>query len=169
MVKDVDGLQTSSKRSQKRPGVAIKMSAPRLRTLRCFWADIPPTIAATLTSGDPFDLAVSADLPLVAFEGLPRGASSASDEDGGVRQAFKWDDTCSASSRVGVRTSAETCRFSRRGCVCISSSSLDKIGSPYARVFPEPCTRVNIVHHRSFRQTNSFCNPYDIPTVSGRW
>ena len=47
-------LHTSSKMSQSRPGVATRTSTPRSMMRRCFCADIPPTMAATLTWGGGF-------------------------------------------------------------------------------------------------------------------
>ena len=41
----------SSRISHNRPGVATRTSTPRSSTRLCFCVDIPPTIAATLTSG----------------------------------------------------------------------------------------------------------------------
>ena len=52
---------TSCRMSHSRPGVATRTSTPRSNILLCFCADMPPTMAATLTGGGPlgFDEEVS--------------------------------------------------------------------------------------------------------------
>ena len=119
---------TSWRISQRRPGVATKTSTPRARMRRCFWADIPPTIDATLTRGGPFDFIRVSGVCTFAFplpfflvskvsESLASSCLTSQETSTTLRQELRCDDTCSASSRVGARMSA------RRGRLCFNSET----------------------------------------------
>ena len=151
--------RTSWMMSHKRPGVATSTSTPRERIRRCFCADIPPTIAATLTKGGPlrvFPWPVSVSLPFAfpfcfplgfALSAAGSSASSSSCLTGieetsmGLRHALRCEETCSANSRVGVRMRARTGRRSFAGGPEVEAcfSRWLRSGRPYARVLPEPC------------------------------
>jgi hypothetical protein len=117
---------TSSIRSHRRPGVATRTSTPRSNILRCFCADIPPTIAATLTGGGPFDPPTFAPVFFSAFpfpfplpifflcfgsSAWPSSGSAGTTIWASFKQAFKCAETWRASSRVGARISAESWRL----------------------------------------------------------
>jgi hypothetical protein len=154
-------IHTSSSRSHRRPGVATRTSTPRPSTRRCFCALMPPTIAATLTSGGalfvagaaaavglalalPLAFALPLPLPLPGAAGvsLPDGAPSSASASGAAvgsdKHALRCDDTCSASSRVGARTSACSARRPFGGRPAAAVSRCESIGRPYASVLPEP-------------------------------
>lgn len=110
--------------------MATNTSTPRDSIRFCLCGDIPPTMAATLTSGG--DLGTFG-----AFEVTRSSGASNS-----FRQAFRCDDIWSASSRVGARINARTgLRAVEVGC-SLDERSLCRTGNPYARVFPDPCTNV---------------------------
>ena len=123
-------LRTSCMMSQSRPGVATSTSTPRDSIRFCLWGDIPPTMAATLTRGGGFGAFGSSEVT------RPSGVSTS------FRQAFKWDDIWSASSRVGARINAHTGLRVPEAGRFLRERSLCRIGNPYARVFPDPCANV---------------------------
>lgn len=127
---DVTTGRTCWMMSHSRPGVATSTSTPRERIRRCFCADIPPTIAATLTGGGPLRFVGSLGSLLLTFclpfffgwdlAGRPVSSCSScltsKDEvSTELRHALRCDETCNASSRVGVRTRARTGRRSFAG------------------------------------------------------
>ena len=126
------GLHTSCIMSQSRPGVATSTSTPRDSIRFCFWGDIPPTMAATLTRGGALGTFGSFEVTRSSGALTP------------FRQAFKCDDIWSASSRVGARINARTgLRIFEAGRF-LHERSLCRTGNPYARVFPEPCANVGV-------------------------
>jgi len=140
----------------------------------CFWLDIPPTTAATLTWGGGFlgGMGLISSLPSLSpfvffFPGLVfwlfcEAASSSSRE---FRHSFRWDETCRASSRVGTSIRTWTGRRLRgwgRGC----ESNWLRIGKPYASVFPEPWGKWDI-YAQNTNKTNCLCNTNDITILRG--
>ena len=118
--------------SQSRPGVATNTSTPRDSIRFCLWDDIPPTMVATLTRGGGFGTFGSFEVT------RPPGTLTS------FKQAFKWDDIWSASSRVGARINARTgLRVFEAGCF-LRERSLCRTGNPYARVFPDPWANVSV-------------------------
>lgn len=160
--KDIDIRPTSCIMSQSLPGVATSTSTPLSRMRFCFCADIPPTIAATLTWGGFFSIGFPASI----CNAPPMSVIAGSFEDSmDVRRELRWEDTWSANSRVGARTKARRERFldeDGRGW----ESKWCRIGKPYASVFPDPYTTFN--HQRKINYSKVFfyrlSNSYDVPT-----
>lgn len=111
---------TSPIRSQRRPGVATRMSAPRLNCLFCFSTLIPPVNATTLTC-----------LPLSLFLGaLTFGSCNSSGKSLLVLIATSEiaARTWSANSRVGAKMSAA------RRVAGSSSSEVNAAGGGVERI-----------------------------------
>ena len=100
---------TSSIRSQRRPGVAIRTSTPLSSIRRCFWEDIPPTTAATLTCGGGFFVGVSPSF----VAGFDDFFTVLSEENSSkwFSNVLRCEETCNANSRVGARTRARRARL----------------------------------------------------------
>lgn len=114
--------------SHRRPGVATSMSRPRSKIRRCFCADIPPTMAAILTNGGVL-------LIWLGPSTFPTPSL------GGFIQELRWEETCKANSLVGARTKAR--RVLRLVVLSLRVFSFSviilwRIGSPYAKVLPDP-------------------------------
>jgi hypothetical protein len=129
-------VRTSSIMSHRRPGVATSTSTPRSKMRRCFCADMPPTIAATLTNGGARASGFFSTLPLLFFGFAASSAGSTA-----LRHALRCDETCSASSRVGANINAPSWRFTLENGRAQERSRW-RMGSPYARVLPEPFRRM---------------------------
>lgn len=134
-------ILTSSRMSHSRPGVATSTSTPRSRIRLCFCVDIPPTIAATLTRGGVAGFTGSAlSFPLPEFFFFPfpfleriviSSSSVLTVVAGGLRHAFRCEETCRASSRVGASISARTGRLVLGGgCACARDKRWCRIGRP---------------------------------------
>ena len=143
--------------SHSLPGVATSTSTPLSRMRFCFCADIPPTIAATLTWGGRF-----LSLGCIAPSSSVKVGFLENSKD--VTRELRWEDTWSANSRVGVRIKARRGRFldeDGRGW----ESKWCRIGKPYASVFPDPlCSIFN--HQYKIKYCKVLLTVWAIPTTS---
>jgi hypothetical protein len=143
--------------SQSLPGVATNTSTPLSRMRLCFCADIPPTIAVTLTWGGGLGcIAPSFSVKVGSFE-----------DSMDVRRELRWEDTWSANSRVGARIKARRGRFldeDGRGW----ESKWCRIGKPYARVFPDPWYLSINTRESAVGLAYRLSNPYDVPTSKSK-